>query len=109
MVDKNRDKHIEEMARTMCFQRENCTVKSCIEVNCEKTWLAEALYNAGYRKASDVALEVISKVEKRVNDAYNKHIFGSDLEDTEKEAIMDFCVDITLYDLKEKYESEGEG
>lgn len=48
----DREKQIEEMAKTMCFQSESCRVKSCTEVNCEKTWLAEKLYNAGYRKQS---------------------------------------------------------
>jgi hypothetical protein len=104
-----RDKQIEEMAKIICLptaNKGNCE-KCGFKKHCSKFDDATALYNAGYRKASDVALEVISEVEKRVNDAYNKHIFKSDLEDTEKEAIMDFCVDITLYDLKKKYESEN--
>ena len=52
------DEKIDEMAKTMCFQRDSCPVKSCVGVNCEKTWLAEALYNAGYRKESDTAKEI---------------------------------------------------
>lgn len=52
------DKQIEEMARAMCFQRESCAVTSCTKVNCETTWLAENLYNAGYRKASEVITEI---------------------------------------------------
>ena len=58
----SRDKQIEEMAKTMCFQANSCNVKSCVQVNCEKTWLAEALYNAGYRKSTDVAREMIENL-----------------------------------------------
>ena len=68
----NKEKQIEEMARAMCFQRDSCTVKSCTKVNCEKTWLAENLYNAGYRKASEVALEVISKIEQNFEIGYGE-------------------------------------
>lgn len=103
----NKDKQIEEMAKTMCFQRESCAVTSCTEVNCETTWLAENLYNAGYRKAS----EIFEEIEKIIDKHYNKHIFGSnDLEDEEIEAVINFSDDVT-YDidkLKKKYESEGE-
>jgi hypothetical protein len=60
----NRDKQIDEMAKVMCFQADSCTVKSCVQVNCEKTWLAENLYNAGYRKASEVAREIFEEIEK---------------------------------------------
>lgn len=45
------NKQIEEMAKVMCHQ-ENCE-GNCIERNCEMTWYAEALYNAGYRKVND--------------------------------------------------------
>lgn len=44
------NKQIDEMSRAMCFDSEHCNVKSCVAVNCEETWSAERLYNAGYRK-----------------------------------------------------------
>lgn len=59
----NGNKQIEEMARTMCFQRESCTAKSCTRVNCETTWLAEKLYNADYRKTSDVTREIFKDID----------------------------------------------
>ena len=69
-----RNRQINDMARAMCFQRESCTAKSCINVNCEKTWLAEALYNAGYRKASDVAREIFEEIESELlNDITDYH------------------------------------
>lgn len=44
-----REEQIEEMSRTMCFSGA-CDVESCLAVNCETTWAALALYNAGYKK-----------------------------------------------------------
>ena len=101
----SRDKQIDEMARTMCFQRESCPAKSCIKVNCEKTWLAEALYNAGYRKKSDVALEVIREVVnifkitntlKRFDSRFGRERWSFDKEKYKK----------GIAELKKKYESE---
>lgn len=72
---------------------------------------AEAIYNAGYRKASEVALKVITEFEKIVDKYYNRHIFGvEDLSDVEQEAVMNFSDDITsdLAKLKKKYTEEKE-
>ena len=46
----NKYNQIDEMSKAMCFSSEHCTVASCVQVNCETTWLATSLYNAGYRK-----------------------------------------------------------
>lgn len=47
----HREQIINEISRDMCFFAEDCLSKnSCTALNCEKTWLAEKLYNAGYRK-----------------------------------------------------------
>ena len=59
---EDKEKQITEMAKTMCFQANSCTVKSCVQVNCEKTWLAENLYNAGYRKLPEDSV-VLSREE----------------------------------------------
>lgn len=86
----SRDKQIEEMARTMCFQSESCTAESCTKVNCEKTWLAENLYNAGYRKASDVAEEIFAEIGEIVNEYLDGRIYTHE-----------FCT--ILAELKKKY------
>ncbi len=49
----NREEYIDEMSRTMCFNSHTCNVESCTKVNCETTWLAEKLYDAGYRKVTE--------------------------------------------------------
>ena len=67
----SRDKQIEEMAKDIlkcgcvgtCLECEYATLAeddcACIDVK-----IAEGLYNAGYRKASDVAEEIFAKIEK---------------------------------------------
>lgn len=67
----SRDKQIEEMAKDIlkcgcvgtCLECEYATLAeddcACIDVK-----IAEGLYDKGYRKASDLALEVIKKVEQ---------------------------------------------
>lgn len=110
-----RDKQIEEMARAMCL-REHCPVKSCIKVNCEKTWLAEALYNAGYRKASDVAREIFEEVmqalEKGIAEA-NKTILDKTRIFTEELICTGEMyaghIGKSICEVFKKYESEGEG
>lgn len=54
---------------------------------------------------SEVAREIFAEIRKIVTAIYNKHIFGSDLEDEEKEAVMDFEVDISsaFDELEEEY------
>ena len=117
-----RDKQIEEMAKALTayekklcdrLPKDKCLLTSAVhaQVSCDYCKISEFLVNAGYRKASEVALEVIAEVEKIIDKYYNKHIFGDvDLTDTEQEAVMDFSGDISydLYSLKKKY-AEGEG
>lgn len=53
----------------------------------------------------ETAREIFAEIRKIVTAIYNKHIFGSDLEDEEKEAVMDFEVDISsaFDELEEEY------
>lgn len=57
----SRDKQIEEMARTMCncYDSSYCKMhgNSC-DLKCISGFNALGLYNAGYRKASEVAREI---------------------------------------------------
>ena len=53
-----------------------------------------------------IAEKIFSDIEKEVTEIYNNFIFGNtELYDTEKEAVMDFCVDLgsMLDRLTEKY------
>lgn len=62
----NRDKQIEEMAKVI----EEARIKANDTTNSMNYgfggWYAKELYNAGYRKASEVAREIFEEVEKCV-------------------------------------------
>ena len=64
----SRDKQIEEMAKILCtdYDMGECMVDSfdCLEGHCSKRERIEALYNAGYRKSTDVAEEIFAEIEK---------------------------------------------
>ena len=56
----DREKQIEEIAKVMCG---GCPDnKECIHCLCADWYRAEALYNAGYRKQSEVAMEIIGEI-----------------------------------------------
>lgn len=101
-----RDKQIEEMQNDLI-----AISKSPIMIDGLEHWsdaIAEELYNAGYRKASDVALEVIREVIGifRISDS-KKHI---DLRsETERWSFDKEKFRKGIAELKKKYESEGEG
>ena len=114
MSELNKDKQIEEMAKALC---EHCNDdgtcfhdgKPC-DLQCKSATDARFIYDKGYRKASEVASEIIGEVEELVNKhmgilelielctpsvaAGGKHAFNKVLE----------C----LAKLKKKY-TEGEG
>lgn len=52
----DREKQIEEIAKAMCA---GCPDKHGL---CADWYRAEALYNAGYRKQSEVAMEIIGEI-----------------------------------------------
>ena len=91
MPDKNRDKQIEEMAKIACDSRPPKIDKLCKDCTfnylCDIQSSCEALYTAGYRKASDGAEEIFAEIEKVVGYA--------------------LCVDLTDWsaytELKKKY------
>ena len=57
----NRDKQIEEMATTISNHLDGFMTEADIDI------LAATLYNAGYRKASDVAREIFEEIEENLN------------------------------------------
>ena len=59
----NREKQIEEMAKIIHpYCKAPCPNGGCI--GCFSYRLSEALYNAGYRKASEVAREIFEEIEQ---------------------------------------------
>ena len=97
----SRDKQIEEMARTLCGQKEH----GCAECDscdlCEFWVEASILCNAGYRKASDVAREIIRDIVDPVWRAYQNS------ENEMTSLLAAFICECIATKIKKKYESEG--
>ena len=96
----SRDKQIEEMADILangCKMGgcEECRYSEGVYPECALKYTAEQLYNAGYRKASDLAEEIFAEI----NDLRDKYAMG-DIE------YPDFQFE--LGKIEKKY-TEGEG
>ena len=87
----SRDKQIEKMAKVIARRSKDFRNPN-VAFMTTATKTANSLYNAGYRKASDVAREIGA-----ILSGYNA---GNYAEVT----LLN-----KLYELKKKYESEGEG
>ena len=91
-------KQIEEMANVT---KKRCKIDnrcgSCHWSTCNEC-LAEALYNAGYRKSTDVAREIFEEIDKE----YGENCGAYRIDDLTYGQLWDF-----LAELKKKYESEG--
>ena len=94
----NEEKQIEEMAnitRVWCEIDNSCG--SCHWETCNEC-LAECLYKAGYRKASDVAREIFAEIERIAMSKIDGDLSIAVLNDTYYIEAID--------ELKKKYESE---
>lgn len=128
----NTEKQIEEMAERMAETAHlECGKKPCEEckwcgstnhekADCSDYLIAEGLYNAGYRKASEVAEEIFAEIEKEIEAAlesnyrakkehYNHSVIPNydnfnamcDGKIYAMRGLLDF-----ITELKKKYESE---
>ena len=93
------NREIEEMAKTLCGQKEH----SCAECDscdlCEFWLEASILYANGYRKATDVVAEVL-EILSELKENYLA-------DDDVREACAISYAEIKIVALKKKYESEG--
>jgi hypothetical protein len=88
-----RDKQIEEMAEIL-YKENGHLAPDYYRPD------AEALYNASYRKKSDVAREIFEEIEECM----------SCFEDDDDGYLLKKCeFEYFMRELKKKYESEGEG
>lgn len=95
-----RDKQIEEMAKAL----NGCTANCTDDCGCSEMEHAEVLYNAGYRKKSDVAREIFEEIRAESSYCVASQN-GVEIYHTKLYNISA----IKLDELKKKYESEGEG
>ena len=109
----NRDKQIEEMKQIIYENTEFDTMWDEIEAS------AKALYNAGYRKASEVAREIFEELEQNLNNLIRyykeKRKYVTEIEYSELE--QRYCdIKIRTFEerllkiaeLKKKYTEERE-
>ena len=97
------NKQIEEMAKVinkseiLCRTCGESTYTYCADA------IAETLYKANYRKASDVARKIFGEAIATIGKIITKHIESDN-------SLIETEVDIVhaLAELKKKYESEGE-
>ena len=101
-----RDKQIEEMAKVIHqAEMEDMMLKVTgdidylIDAMPMNVYVAQELYNKGYRKASDVARDIITDVIEILNDEY--------VRCNKWEAHIILTITQKVAELKKKYESEG--
>ena len=86
------NKQIEEIKNELVFTNNYGTYNA----------VAEHLYNKGYRKATDVAREILTKAIAVVGKIVTQHLESdNDLIETEVDIVH------ALDELRKKYESEG--
>lgn len=83
----NRDKQIEEMAKDICRVEERCIVGCQPTPKCRAFKYAERSVDKGYRKASEVAEEIIEMIinEPTDNLPYITYLYGLNLIEKIKE------------------------
>ena len=101
----SRDKQIEEMAKIICAptaNKGNCD-KCGFKRHCSKFDDATDLYNAGYRKASDLAEEIFAEIEATssysVDECNGRQIYSTKIYTISA---------LKLAELKKKYTEGGE-
>jgi adenine-specific DNA glycosylase len=61
----SREKQIEEMAETICRRELDPNCSTCyFNKDCRDYLVAKKLYNAGYRKQTEVAREIFAEIER---------------------------------------------
>ena len=99
-----REKQIEELGKILCGMKNGCDGCMWDKVHCNERNYAEEIYNAGYRKQSEVAKEIFDEIEKLVS-TNKKTVACATYEETIF-YIEDFIED--LAELKKKYTGEKE-
>lgn len=59
----NKEKQIEEIAHILCGMENSCDECIFDKVKCYERLDAEQIYNAGYRKATDIVKEIFKELE----------------------------------------------
>ena len=99
----SRDKQIEEMAKDFCALDMPCEECHLYKNRCHAKKYATRAYNAGYRKTSDIASNVIDEFIEKVCEKYD---IWTEADEREYHYMLNL-MEITKDELKKKYtESE---
>jgi hypothetical protein len=106
--EMNINKQIDEMAKTLCEDYGECKKCTLSNPECESPCMVredcERLYYQGYRKASDVAREIIKDLVKFADDKERQMSFhGHSVWYIDADDVTDF-----IAKLKKKYEVNKE-
>ena len=106
----NKEKQIEEMAKIFCGMKNGCDGCMWDKVHCYERNDAKALYNAGYRKASEVAREIFEEIERFLYMHFRfckEEIGNDDTEYVKGRLELNTQIQNLIAELKKKYtESE---
>lgn len=85
-----REKQIEEIAKVICG---GCPDnKECMHCLCADWYKAESIYNAGYRKQSEIAREIFEMIEKCMEHDYISSV-----------GVYNGALELRIAELKKKY------
>ena len=101
MTDKNRE--IEEMAKILCGMKNGCDGCMWDKVHCNERNYAEEIYNAGYRKATDVAAEIFEEIEEVMRSLDRRYMASGNPK--QSWGVRGAMTEIA--ELKNKYTGEG--
>jgi hypothetical protein len=110
----SKEKQIEEMAKIFCGMKNGCDGCMWDKVHCYERNDAKDLYNAGYRKASDVAREIFEEIGKLAKHSADEAKMRADKEtnvllraELRGQQIGGNLMLYKLAELKKKYTEEG--
>lgn len=97
---------IEEMARTLCGEKEN-TCEECDSHDMCEFWAeASVLHNNGYRKQSEVAREIFAEIETVLSIAVYPHVNANGTITTKRAESLRIRAD-DYNTIKKKYIEEA--
>ena len=105
MSKEKQIKKMEEIGSKLPCDREDCS--KCLAMNrrCKDFLFAERLYNAGYRKASDVAREMFEEIIADIEALLSIYTDNTELSETMR-TLIELVKRYLLAELKKKYTEE---
>ena len=100
---KDKKPYIEEMAKAVCHLDRTCD-ECMTSFECKAMMYAKRFYEAGYRKASEVAREIFEEIEEELSGLMNEYHKSQRFSDYD---VIRYARCL-IAELKKKY-TEGEG